>query len=75
MTEKEAKEYLLNHYLAAGSLVNPPKKECEKHNEVIDIVIKALEELEAYRAIGTPEECQAAIEKQKNNSEGKINER
>ena len=29
------------------------------------VAIKALEEVEQYRAIGTPEECRAAVEKQK----------
>ena len=28
------------------------------------VAIKALEEIEQYRAIGTPEECKAAVEKQ-----------
>ncbi len=29
-----------------------------------DVAIKALEEVQQYRAIGTPEECRAAVEKQ-----------
>ena len=33
-------------------------------NDAIEIAIKALEEVQQYRAIGTPEECQAAMEKQ-----------
>ena len=105
MTECEAIDYLKNHYLVVGSRANPPKEECEKHNEVMDRAIKALEEIqrwhtdvinpkiknvsantstlichncdhkdeyieeleaevEEYRAIGTPEECQTAMEKQ-----------
>lgn len=32
--------------------------------ESIDMAIKALEEVQQYRAIGTPEECRAAMEKQ-----------
>ena len=32
--------------------------------ESIDMAIKALEEVQQYRAIGTPEECRAAVEKQ-----------
>lgn len=32
--------------------------------EAIDTVIDAIEELKRYRAIGTPEECRAAVEKQ-----------
>ncbi len=34
-------------------------------NEAIKTAIKALEEVQQYRAIGTPEECRAAVEKQK----------
>ena len=59
MNENEAIEYLLSRYLAVGSRVNPPKEECERHNEIVDMAIKALEEVQKYRAIGTPEECQA----------------
>lgn len=33
--------------------------------EAQNMAINALEEVEQYRAIGTPEECQAAVEKQK----------
>lgn len=33
-------------------------------NEAIKTAIKALEEVQQYRAIGTPEECRAAVEKQ-----------
>ena len=33
--------------------------------EAQDMAIKALEEIQKYRAIGTPEECRAAVEKQK----------
>lgn len=33
-------------------------------NDAIEIAIKALEEVQQYRAIGTPEECRAAMEKQ-----------
>ena len=38
--------------------------ECDK-KIAKDEAIKALEEVEQYRAIGTPEECRAAVEKQK----------
>lgn len=34
------------------------------HPEEIEIAIKALEEVQKYRAIGTPEQCRAAMEKQ-----------
>ena len=33
--------------------------------EEIEMAIKALEEVQPYRAIGTVEECRAAVEKQK----------
>ena len=33
--------------------------------EEMDITIKALEEIQQYRAIGTPEECREAVEKMK----------
>lgn len=32
--------------------------------EAIDMAIQALEEVQQYRTIGTPEECRAAVEKQ-----------
>jgi len=32
--------------------------------EALDRAIKALEEVQQYRSIGTPEECRAAVEKQ-----------
>ena len=38
---------------------------CKKEIESCDIAIKALEEVQQYRAIGTVEECRAAVEKQK----------
>lgn len=34
-------------------------------NEALDTAINALEEIQQYRAIGTVEECWAAVEKQK----------
>ena len=37
----------------------------QKRAEAIDAAIKALEEVQKYRAIGTPEECRAAVEKMK----------
>lgn len=33
-------------------------------DEALEMAIKALEEVQQYRAIGTPEECRAAVEKQ-----------
>ena len=43
MTEKDVIEYLKNRYLVAGSPLNPPTEECERHNAVVDMAIKALE--------------------------------
>ena len=64
MNENEAIEYLQSRYLVVGSRVNAPKEECERHNEVVDMAIKALEEVQQYRAIGTVEDCRVAVEKQ-----------
>ena len=36
----------------------------EYWQELMEMAIKALEEVQKYRAIGTPEECRAAVEKQ-----------
>lgn len=36
----------------------------EENIETIDAAIDAIEEVQKYRAIGTPEECRAAVEKQ-----------
>lgn len=33
-------------------------------SDIGNTIIKALEEVQQYRAIGTPEECRAAVEKQ-----------
>lgn len=36
----------------------------EYWQELMEMATKALEEVQQYRAIGTPEECRAAVEKQ-----------
>ena len=54
----EAKAKILGEYYS--NLEN-----CKKEIESCDIAIKALEEVQQYRAIGTVEECRAAVEKQK----------
>lgn len=36
----------------------------QRRAEALDVAIKALEEVQQYRAIGTPEECRAAMERQ-----------
>ena len=35
-----------------------------EYQEAKTVAVQALEEIQQYRAIGTPEECQAAMEKQ-----------
>ena len=37
---------------------------CKKEIQACEVAVKALEEVQKYRAIGTPEECRAAVEKQ-----------
>jgi hypothetical protein len=39
--------------------------ERKREIQCYEMAIKALEEVQQYRAIGTPEECRAAMEKQK----------
>ena len=70
MTENEVKKILYTMRLAAGlddfekpgGVPVPLTKE-----ELVDackLAIKAMEEVRQYRAIGTSEECRAAVEKQ-----------
>lgn len=42
----------------------------QKRAEALDVAIKALEEVQQYRAIGTLEECRAAVER--NNKKTRI---
>ena len=56
MTEQEAIKYL------TGYLDSVVYK--EKCVEAHKLAIKALEKIQQYRAIGTPEECRSAVEKQ-----------
>ena len=58
MTEQEAMEEL--HGIRPRGSIIP-----QKRAEAIDVAINALEEIQQYRAIGTLEECRAAMEKQK----------
>ena len=64
MTEQEAmiRFDFIRCALLAGT--KPEIVPNEDNVGLIDIAIKALEEVEQYRAIGTPEECRAAVEKQ-----------
>ena len=64
MTEQEALE--LGKKLYANIINN--ENNIIKTNDYIEfagMTIKALEEIQQYRAIGTLEECMAAVEKQK----------
>lgn len=61
MTENEAIEALK---LEGGLEITGRPIRVAKFFEGIDVAIKALEEVQKYRAIGTPEECRAAVEKQ-----------
>ena len=60
MTENEAIEALK---LVNTSRVHPFYS-WEEMAEVRDVAIKALEEIQQYRAIGTVEECREAVERQ-----------
>lgn len=75
MTESEAIEYLTAHLECESRRsriegCNNNCNECElcylqgttkQHLEGIKIAIQALEEVQKYRAIGTPKECMAAV--------------
>ena len=70
MTEQEAIELLQNLNVKLTDMAGHKTNGIEKifgWNEITAIceAIKALEEIQQYRAIGTPEECRAAVEKQK----------
>ena len=55
MTESEEKYEIIEHKPIIGF---------PKYVKALNIAINALEEVEQYRAIGTPEECRVAVEKQ-----------
>ena len=65
MTEQEAmiRFDFIRCALLAGT--KPEIVPNEDNVGLIDIAIKALEEVQQYRAIGTPEECREAVEKMK----------
>ncbi len=62
MTENEAIEELQT----AIELAKMCTQNLERKREIqaYEMAIKALEEVQKYRAIGTPEQCRAAMEKQ-----------
>lgn len=67
-------ENIAIYCLKAASELNPEMcEECPLYGQTgadhccedaLQVAIKALEELQQYRAIGTPEECRTAVEKQ-----------
>ena len=62
MTEKEA----IKEVKRWTSILMSAGSKCVSDTaEAQDMAINALEEVQQYRAIGTPEECRAAVEKQK----------
>ena len=69
MTEQEAIAIIKKNYPKCCKMVNGRYEggfddtDCEL-GQAFNIAIKALEEVQQYRAIGTPEECRAAVEKQ-----------
>lgn len=66
MTEQEAIAIIKKNYPKCCKMVNGRYKggfddtDCEL-GQAFNIAIKALEEVQQYRAIGTPEECRAAV--------------
>ena len=66
MTESEAIEKLKNMRLFMQITdENSEHKFPQDYYKANEMAIQALEEVQKYRAIGTPEECRAAVEKQK----------
>lgn len=61
MTENEAIEKINR----LNDALNEQRFDAGENSEALQIAIKALEEVQQYRAIGTPEECRAAVKKQK----------
>lgn len=70
MTEQKVIAIIKKNYPKCCKMANGRYKggfddtDCEL-GQAFNIAIKALEEVQQYRAIGTPEECRAAMEKQK----------
>ena len=54
---------VIEDFLSTNSDAND--KECRKNIDMLTKINKALEEVQKYRAIGTPEECRTAVEKQR----------
>jgi hypothetical protein len=70
MTENEAKSFMLIEKECINRDCNRDCAKCDIVQEVdnlnnaYDMAIKALEEVQQYRQIGTVEECREAVEKQ-----------
>lgn len=64
MTENEAIEELKYDCNELGKAIPCDTSWGKSFENAYAMAINALEEIEQYRAIGTPEECQAAMEKQ-----------
>lgn len=70
MTENEAKAFLkiekecINRNCDRNCAKCDIVQKVEDLNSAYDTAIKALEEVQQYRQIGTPESCRAAVEKQ-----------
>lgn len=62
ITENIHRIEVIGDFLSTNSDAND--KECRKNIDILTKTNKALEEVQQYRAIGTPEECRAAVEKQ-----------
>lgn len=69
MTEQEAIAIIKKNYPKCCKMVNGRYEggfddtDCEL-GQAFNIAIQALEEVQQYHAVGTPEECQKAVEKQ-----------
>lgn len=62
MTENEAIEILEERYLTMSMCGDI--EQCKRNNQAISAAVKALTEIQQYRAIGTVEECLEARERQ-----------
>lgn len=65
MTENEVIEELKYDCNELGKAIPCDTSWGKSFENAYAMAIKALEEVQQYRAIGTPEECRAAMEKQK----------
>lgn len=59
MTEQEAIEQFKERLS-----IEEYRHQIPEYYEAMELAVKSLEEIQQYRAIGTPEECRAAVEKQ-----------